>query len=205
MKKLIFAVIVSILSTLMTIGRAHAGENITQEEINHEDIPALEIDPTKELPDYEILPKPTPPPEIEEFTTDDKRSWSKSPYKMLIDKAAKRYDLDPQVIYATIMTESDGDKYAFRYEPDIKDASLCMGQILISTAKRLGFEGDVTYMYKPEVCIDLIGRYHKEMIEEHGDLSPIELARAYNTGSPWKTPVPGHLYRFRKWYFGEQG
>lgn len=161
----------------------------------------LIIDPSRQVPDYKIVPPPAPSPQKDRPESyEDIRSWTKFEYRKIIASVAKRYDLDPQVIYATIMTESEGNPYAFRYEPQIKDASLCMGQILISTAKSLGFNGDPKDMYKPEVCIDLIGKYHRNMLDTYGELSPMQLAVAYNAGSPWKRAVPGHLFRFRKWY-----
>lgn len=183
----------------------------TEVIVEEQDIPKLVADPTGDAPVEKLVPNPTPPPETPEekpgpdspSDNSDNRTWTKFKYMEIIKKVADKYNLDPQVIYATIMTESEGDESAFRYEPHIKDASLCMGQILISTAKQLGFTGDPKEMYKPEVCIDLVGKYHRNMLDTHGDLSLNQLAAAYNTGSPWKRPVPGHISRFRMWYNGE--
>lgn len=141
-----------------------------------------------------LLPVPTPPQE--EKTPKDTRNWTKSEFSKLIAETADKYDLDPQLIYATIMTESRGNPNAYRFEPRLKDASLCLGQILTSTARLLGFKGAAKELYKPEICIDLIGRYHRMMLDKHGDLSVNELAAAYNTGSPRKHPYPGYLKRF---------
>jgi hypothetical protein len=152
-----------------------------------------------------VTPNPSPKPitqMIQDLVCKDQRTWTTFPYKNIIENVASKYKLDPQLIYATIMTESNGNVYAYRYEPDIKDASLCMGQILISTARSLGFRGNPNDMYKPEICIDLIGKYHRIMLNEFGDLTPNQLATAYNAGSPWNQPVPGHLYRFDIWYNG---
>ncbi len=155
------------------------------------------------------VPKPTPSanPSLlsplakkKEFFSKDTRSWTRFKYNTIIQKVASEYNLDPQVIYATIMTESEGNENAYRYEPHIRDASLCMGQILISTARSLGFKGDPQQMYEPNICIDLIGKYHRHMLDTYGELTPLQLATAYNTGSPWKRPVPGHLFRFKMWY-----
>ena len=68
---------------------------------------------------------PTPSPEI--YKTD--KSWVKFKYKRLIAETSERYNLDPQLIYATIMTESEGNERAYRYEPSLGEASLCMGQL----------------------------------------------------------------------------
>lgn len=185
----------------MYIASGYAGfaRFVMADEIDKADIPNLQIDPSREVPDFKLVPIPTPTPPQDTIATEDLRTWTKSQHKTLIDKTAKKYRIDPQVIYATIMTESEGNPYAFRYEPHIKDASLCMGQILISTARRLGFAGDPKELYRPDVCIDLIGKYYRVILDTYGDLTPMQLARAYNTGSPWKRPVWGHLYRFNIW------
>ncbi|KKS97831.1 MAG: hypothetical protein UV73_C0005G0108 [Candidatus Gottesmanbacteria bacterium GW2011_GWA2_43_14] len=133
----------------------------------------------------------------------DGRSWTRFKHKDLIFDTSQKYSLDPQLIYATIMTESDGNEFAYRFEPSLNEASYCMGQLLESTARSLGFRGKAYQLFEPGTCIDLIGRYHKQMIENYGQLSPHQLARAYNTGSPWKRPVWGHLNRFNSWYYEE--
>jgi soluble lytic murein transglycosylase-like protein len=195
--------IIAIITGLLTINTGAVcalEENVT---IEPEDISKLTVDPvqvaTESVLGAHPLPSPSPGVVVTSYISDN-RAWTKSPYSYLINLTAQKYELDPQVIYATIMTESEGDKYAFRYEPFIKDASLCMGQILISTARSLGFTGHPQEMYEPEVCIDLVGKYHRAMIDEYGALSPVQLARAYNTGSPWKRPVRGYLIRFNQWF-----
>lgn len=174
-----------------------------KESISDTDIPNLTIDPSKEIPQYLLSPMPTPTPPQNEAEKHDKRAWTKSEFNSVISEVAKRYNLDPQLIYATIMTESEGNIYAFRYEPDIKDASFCAGQILLNTARSLGFEGQPKELYKPETCIDLVGKYYRRMLDTYGKLTPLQLATAYNAGSPWKSAVYGHLVRFSYWYDGE--
>lgn len=157
----------------------------------------------------QIVPMPpTPSPnklisplaENKEEDSQDKRSWTRFKYNDIIKSISDKYKIDPQVIYATIMTESEGNEYAYRFEPHLNDASLCMGQILISTARTLGFTDSPEKMYKPDVCIELIGKYHRKMLDTFGDLTPVQLATAYNAGSPWKRPVYGHISRFTMWY-----
>lgn len=147
--------------------------------------------------------KPTPSANVIQAETTDTRTWTKFKYKDLIADTSHKYDLDPQLIYATIMTESEGNEYAYRFEPHLDEPSLCMGQILVSTARGLGFEDDPIEMFEPKICIDLIGKYHRNMLDTYNSLTPQQLARAYNTGSPWKRPVYGHLARFNMWYHEE--
>ena len=156
-----------------------------------------------------IVPTPSPQfvsaeaqAELEKFSSDG-RSWTKFKYKKQIAKTASKYNLDPQLIYATIMTESEGNEFAYRFESSLNEASYCMGQILESTARSLGFSGKSVNLFEPGTCIDLIGKYHQKMMEAYGQLTPRQLARAYNSGSPWKRPVWGHLSRFKRWYYEE--
>jgi hypothetical protein len=204
-KHILVIIVVLIISTLFSSGKAYAAKKPIEEDtaVEKEDIDTLTVDSDEPPPDHQIIPPPAPTPPQREEEKEDKRSWTKFTHKKIIARVSEKYKVDPQIIYATIMTESKGNEYAFRYEPSIKDASLCMGQILISTARRLGFSGEPKEMYKPDVCIDLIGKYHRMMLDTYGDLTPEQLARAYNTGSPYKRPVLGHLFRFNMWYYEE--
>lgn len=200
MKKLVTIIFYIILLLTLVLRSAYADED-AYNQVEIEDIDELIIDESKEPPAEKIVPIPTPILQKDkEDIVKGQKAWERFKYNTIIKRVAERYDIDPQLIYATIMTESEGDEYAFRYEPYIQDASLCMGQILISTARSLGFKENPLEMYKPDVCIDLIGKYHRRVLDEFGELTPLQLATAYNTGSPWGWPVPGHLFRFEEWY-----
>ncbi len=197
MKKITYSIFLSLImlafSMALPLAKSRASDN---KAIERGDIEELAQVKAEDLASSKLLPVPTPSPQEEDKTPKDTRNWTKSEFSKLIAETAVKYNLDPQLIYATIMTESHGDPKAFRYEPRLKDASLCLGQILTSTARLLGFKGDSKELYKPEICIDLIGKYHRTMLDRHGDLSVNELAAAYNTGSPRKRPYPGYLKRF---------
>lgn len=124
--------------------------------------------------------------------------WAR--YGTLIRNAAEEYDLDPNLIFATIMIESGGNTYAVRQEPRIRDASYGLGQLLYGTARGIGYRGKPEGLFDPAVNIDLIARYHKRNYDHYKDLNPQELTVAYNTGSPYKKAYPGHLNKFNKWY-----
>lgn len=185
MKKITYHVYLSLI--MLAFMTMPAAKSLASD--NHEAL-------TLNMASSNLLPVPTPSPPAEEKAPVDTRSWTKSEYSQLIAVTAAKYNLDPQLIYATIMTESRGNPNAYRFEPRLKDASLCLGQILTSTARLLGFRGEAKELYKPEVCIDLIGKYHRTMLDKHGDLSVNELAAAYNTGSPRKRPIAGYLKKF---------
>lgn len=188
--------VILIVALAFFLGReAFAAENY--ESVEEEDVSKLMLEPGEPPPIFLISPPPAPAAPVE--ADGDNRAWTKSEYRKEIEDTAAKYNLDPQVIYATIMTESEGDRFAFRYEPFIKDASLGLGQTLISTARSLGFSGDPKELYKPEVSIDLVGRYHRKILDTYGELTPQQLAKAYNSGSPYGWPVAGHLFRFNLW------
>jgi soluble lytic murein transglycosylase-like protein len=121
-------------------------------------------------------------------------------YGHLIRHSAAEYDLDPNLIFATIMVESGGNTYAIRQEPRIHDASYGLGQILYTTARGIGYRGKPEGLFDPAINIDLIACYHKRNFDRYTELNPTELTVAYNTGSPYKRPHPGHLKKFEKWY-----
>jgi soluble lytic murein transglycosylase-like protein len=124
--------------------------------------------------------------------------WAR--YGYLIRHSAEEYGLDPNLIFATIMVESGGNTYAIRQEPRIHDASYGLGQLLYGTARGIGYRGTPEGLFDPAVNIDLIAKYHKRNFDHYEELSSVELTTAYNTGSPFKRPHPGHLARFDKWY-----
>ncbi|OGG22292.1 hypothetical protein A3D03_05905 [Candidatus Gottesmanbacteria bacterium RIFCSPHIGHO2_02_FULL_40_13] len=197
MIKIIYSIFISLImlafSMILPVAKSWASDYKT---IELSEIKELAQVKTEDLASSKLLPVPTPSPQEEEKAPKDRRSWTKSEFSKLIAETASKYDLDPQLIYATIMTESRGNPKAYRFEPRLKDASLCLGQILTSTARLLGFRGEAKELYKPEICIDLIGKYHRTMLDRHGDLSTNQLAAAYNTGSPRKRPIAGYLRKF---------
>jgi soluble lytic murein transglycosylase-like protein len=121
-------------------------------------------------------------------------------YGHIIERVAKKYDIDPGVIFATIMIESGGNTYAIRHEPSIGDSSYGLGQILYGTAVLLEYEGTPSQLFDPEVNIELTGRYHRRNLDVYGDLTPQQLTIAYNTGTPYNRPLPGHLEKFNRWF-----
>lgn len=151
---------------------------------------------------------PTPEPKQTEtnnsvsLTTDEekaKKVWDL--YGEIIKQVAEKYHIDSQLIFATIMTESEGDPKAYRYEYHIGDASYGLGQILYTTALGMGFTGSAEELYRPEVNIDLIAKYHKNTLDNYGPLSPERMTTIYNTGKLFGYPFPGHIDRFQKWYY----
>ena len=122
-------------------------------------------------------------------------------YGPIITQTAEKYNVDPKLILATIMSESTGDSKAIRYEPSINDASYGLGQILYGTAKTMGFKGNPGELYNPGVNIDLIGKYHRRNLDVYGNnLTSDQLSIAYNAGNPYANPHYGYLEKMHKWF-----
>lgn len=126
-------------------------------------------------------------------------------YREDIMKTADKYDLQPQLIFATIMTESMGNAKSYRFEPRLGEASYGLGQILYSTALSLGYDGAPEGLYDTKVNIDLIGKYHRRTLDRYGDMDVYKLTTAYNAGNPFSYPLPGHINKFTKWYEKDLG
>jgi hypothetical protein len=121
-------------------------------------------------------------------------------YREYIIETSDKYGVEPQLIYATIMTESRGNPNSYRYEPRLGTASYGLGQILYTTALSLGYEGNPEGLYDPKTNIDLIGRYHKRSLDRWGEMDAYALTTAYNAGNPYGHAIPGHIPKFTKWY-----
>jgi len=125
-----------------------------------------------------------------------------------INAAATRHNLDPNLIVAFILTESGGDPWAIRYEPNWKwflkpnywalrmnisdktERSLQMHswglmQIMGTTARELGFDQQIPKLCIPKNGIEFGCRYFKkQLIRYSGD---VEFAiSAYNMGTARK-------------------
>ncbi|MBI5452624.1 hypothetical protein HY945_04110, partial [Candidatus Gottesmanbacteria bacterium] len=85
MKKIFFLVVLFFILSL-SAGKALAVES------------NLIIDPSREVPDYKIVPPPAPSPQKDRPESyEDIRSWTKFEYSKIISAVAKKYNLDPQV------------------------------------------------------------------------------------------------------------
>jgi len=154
-----------------------------------------------------IAPKPLTPyvkviekEELYGLNEEEKGKLVWERYGHIIKRVAEKYDLDPGVIFATIMVESGGNTYAIRHEPQINDSSYGLGQILYGTAVLIEYEGTPQQLFDPETNIELIGRYHRRNLDVYGNLSPQQLTTAYNTGNPYSYALPGHIDKFNKWF-----
>lgn len=106
----------------------------------------------------------------------------------IIFEKARVHGLDPILIKAIIQAESNFDPRAYRYERHINDASRGLMQILLGTARWMGYTGDAGDdqtrsggLYDPRTNIEYGTRYLKYLRNRFaGDLG--KMISGYNTG-----------------------
>lgn len=101
-------------------------------------------------------------------------------YAPLIVAAASRYRLAPALLAGLVDHESGWNPRALRVEVAIHDASRGLGQLLLKTARSLGYTGTEEGLFDPAVNLDLAAKYLDKQIRQaqsvQGGLS------AYNGG-----------------------
>jgi soluble lytic murein transglycosylase-like protein len=112
--------------------------------------------------------------------------------------AAARYNVPDFWIRAVIQTESSWDRFAYRAEPRINDASYGLMQLLTRTAAGLGYRGTPDGLFDAETNIDLGTRLLADLRSRYGN-DFRRVYSAYNSGSPdrWETSsqVATHVSR----------
>jgi len=91
-------------------------------------------------------------------------------------------------ISAVIETESSWNPGAYRAEPQINDGSYGLMQILVKTARGLGYTGDPDGLWDPATNIDLGTKLLNELRGRYGE-DFRRVYSAYNSGKPdlWQT------------------
>lgn len=87
----------------------------------------------------------------------------------------------PELIKAIIAAESAFNEKATRGEPQLGDASIGLMQVLYSTAKRLGFPGTITELYRPDANLYNGTKYLDELLKQTGGNVDAAIS-AYNGG-----------------------
>lgn len=120
-------------------------------------------------------------------------------YRPLIEDAARKYELDAQLLEAQVLVESSGHTDAFRFEPAFWDhylkntprwkhehprrvsSSYGLLQIMFPVAEELGFTGPPERLFIPEVGLDYGAKYFRMLRDWAG--GDVERALcAYNGG-----------------------
>ena len=101
-------------------------------------------------------------------------------YRNLIEAAAQRHVLDPSMLYAIIHDESGGNPDAYRVEGKVGDVSVGLMQVLVGTARELGYGGPVRSLFDPTTNIELGSQYLAQLIRKY--TNPWLALVAYNGG-----------------------
>jgi soluble lytic murein transglycosylase-like protein len=119
-------------------------------------------------------------------------------YDTIIADNAEKYSVPFTWIKAIIGAESDFNPDAYRAEPQIHDGSSGLMQILLKTARGLGFTGDAAALFDPMVNISLGTKLLAQLRARYGD-DFNAVYSAYNSGlaTAYKTnsTVAAHLNR----------
>ena len=107
-----------------------------------------------------------------------------SEIESLISKASVAYNVPKALIKATVKVESDFNPSAFRQEPHLKDASWGLMQILLSTAKWITKNPDLTAsaLMQPEFNVYTGTKYLAYLMGRYNNVK--DVMAAYNAGSP---------------------
>jgi soluble lytic murein transglycosylase-like protein len=119
-------------------------------------------------------------------------------FDALFAAAAFQYGVPFEWLKGIAGAESDWVSTAYRAEPKINDGSYGLMQVLMRTARSLGYTGDSAGLYDPQTNIGLGAKLLAENIQRFGmDFNAVY--SAYNSGSPtaYKTnaTVTAHVNR----------
>lgn len=122
-----------------------------------------------------------------------------TPYRSLIEETATRYQLDPNLVEAIVIHESNGCADAFRHEdgfwrtymagkpewtncnPRRVASSYGLCQVLYTTALLYGFKAQPEYLFLPNVNLEYGCQHLLACLKKHnGEVAPALMA--YNGG-----------------------
>ena len=102
----------------------------------------------------------------------------------IIQEMANKYNVEPALIKGIIKTESNWDVNASRFEAHKGDASWGLMQLLLSTAKGVLENPDLTttQLIQPRVNIEAGTKLLNQLVNRFGNMR--DSIAAYNAGSP---------------------
>lgn len=174
---------IALICLSLTVSQATATKNVTSSEHKEQHVLLVNSDRLKDLSADELRAA---------------KVWNENAEYII--EASERYEVDPKLVFSTIMVESMGNNQAIRHEPSLGDASYGLGQILYGTATHIGFEGQPEDLFEPKENIELIARYHRWNMDAFEISNSRDLAVAYNAGNPFGTPTFGYVEKVNKWY-----
>lgn len=127
-------------------------------------------------------------------------------YDDIIKVASETYKIDPDLIRAIISVESGWNPKAYRAEPQIKDASYGLMQVLHGTGKTVSNNPSLTtaQLYQPTVNI-LIGTKYLKQLSDRYNYYLDDVIAGYNAGSAIKKLGfyinQGYITKVKMWLF----
>lgn len=91
-------------------------------------------------------------------------------YAPLLVAAAVRYGIAPALLAGLVEHESGWNPRARRAEVRLNDASHGLGQLLLATARGMGYAGDAEGLYDPATNLTYTARYLSEQIRRAGSV-----------------------------------
>jgi soluble lytic murein transglycosylase-like protein len=121
--------------------------------------------------------------------------------RAIIEKKAREFELDPDLIEAFCMTESSGNPQAVRYEPGFykryimpmhleekegkgRATSYGLMQIMGEVAREYGFKDDFERLFNPEIGLEYSLKHLKRFIKKYESKGIDYAMAAYNAGTP---------------------
>ena len=109
---------------------------------------------------------------------------SKSTLEPIIREMSQKYNIEPAWIMATIKAESNWDVNASRFEAHKVDASWGLMQLLLSTARSVLQNSNLTttQLIQPRINIEAGTKFLSQLWSRFGNMR--DAIAAYNAGSP---------------------
>jgi len=150
------------------------------------------VDKESERPFVDLTRKTNNKDTLDKFALDNldtleanlaSKIWTKAqPYTNYVEKYSTEFNVPTTLIYAIINKESVFNPTSIRYEHTLKEKSFGLMQILVSTARWLGFKGDEFLLVRPDTNIHYGTKYISYQLNRYkGDVK--KAIAAYNAGS----------------------
>ncbi len=104
----------------------------------------------------------------------------------IIDRVAQEVQLNQALLEAVMHEESGGDPDAFPEHPERDGASFGLMQLLLPTARAVGFSGKAPQLFSADMNITLAARYLAGLVREYRDTATALVAYNGGPGAAWR-------------------
>lgn len=103
-----------------------------------------------------------------------------------IDRIAQLLEISQALIMAVVHEESGGDPDAFPEHPERDGASFGLMQLLLPTARAVGFGGKARELFTADRNIDIGARYLASLVKQYGNPEIALVAYNGGPGAAWR-------------------